>query len=179
MSRIGLKAIELPDKVKLSLGESGAVAVEGPKGKLSWTLPPLISLEVNNNSVLLKRREDNRLARSQHGLSRALVANMITGVSKGFTKNLEIQGVGFRAAVQGKVLNLSLGFSHPINFPIPDGIKITVTENTKISIEGIDKQVVGQVAADIRSYYPPEPYKGKGVRYEGEQVRRKEGKKQA
>ncbi len=179
MSRIGQKAIELPEKVKLSVDDSGAVAVEGPKGKLSWTLPPLISMEINNNSVVLSRREENRLARSQHGLSRALVANMVRGVSKGFTKNLEIQGVGFRAAVQGKVLNLSLGFSHPVNFPIPDGIKITVTENTKISIEGIDKQVVGQVAADIRSYYPPEPYKGKGVRYEGEQVRRKEGKKQA
>jgi large subunit ribosomal protein L6 len=178
MSRIGQKSITLPDKVKLNVRERG-VEVEGPKGKLAWTLPPLITAEVNDNSVSFKRREENRVARAQHGLSRALVANMVTGVSKGFVKNLEIQGVGFRAAVQGKLLNLSLGFSHPVNFPIPDGIKITVTENTKISVEGIDKQQVGQVAADIRAYYPPEPYKGKGVRYEGEQVRRKEGKKQA
>ena len=111
-----------------------------------------------------------------HGLSRALVNNMVQGVSEGFSKDLEIEGVGFKAAVQGQNLNLSLGFSHPILFPIPKDIKITVTENTKITIEGIDKKLVGQVAADIRRYYPPEPYKGKGVRYAGEQIRRKEGK---
>lgn len=179
MSRIGRKAIVLPDKVKLNLRDGGAVDVEGPKGKLSWTLPPLITAEVKDNAVSFVRRAESRSARAQHGLSRALVANMVTGVSEGFSRKLEIQGVGFRAAVQGKILNLSLGFSHPINFPIPDGIKITVTDNTRISIEGVDKQQVGQVAANIRGYYPPEPYKGKGVRYEGEQVRRKEGKKQA
>jgi len=111
-----------------------------------------------------------------HGLSRSLVHNMVQGVSQGFTKQLEVQGVGFKAAVQGSNLNLSLGFSHPILFPIPAGIKITVAENTKITVEGIDKKVVGQVAADIRRYYPPEPYKGKGVRYSDEIVRRKEGK---
>jgi large subunit ribosomal protein L6 len=114
--------------------------------------------------------------RALHGLSRALVNNIVTGVSTGFVKDLEIQGVGFKAAVKGSILDLNLGFSHDIHFPIPQGIKITVAENTKIKVEGIDRQLVGQVAADIRAYYPPEPYKGKGVRYAGEQIQRKEGK---
>ncbi len=179
MSRIGRTPIQLPDKVKVTFDDGGAVQVEGPKGKLAWQLPGGVSAEIKENTVSLARQGDSRQIRAKHGLSRALLANMIAGVSEGFKKNLEIQGVGFRAAVQGNVLNLSLGKSHPINFPIPDGIRIAVTDNTKISVEGIDRQVVGQVAADIRSYYPPEPYKGKGVRYEGEQVRRKEGKKQA
>ena len=122
------------------------------------------------------REAETRSVKALHGLSRSLVHNMVHGVSQGFTKQLEVQGVGFKAAVQGSKLNLSLGFSHPILFPIPTGIKITVTENTKITIEGIDKKVVGQVAADIRRYYPPEPYKGKGVRYSDEVIRRKEGK---
>jgi large subunit ribosomal protein L6 len=126
--------------------------------------------------VSLGRSTEARNVKALHGLSRALVNNMVEGVSKGFTKDLEIEGVGFKAAVQGQNLNLSLGFSHPILFAIPKDIKITVTENTKISITGIDKKTVGQVAADIRGYYPPEPYKGKGVRYAGEQIRRKEGK---
>ena len=176
MSRIGKKAITLPDKVKLNVSGTGAVNVEGPKGKLSWTLPPAIKARVEGTTVQLDRKDETRQVRALHGLSRALLANMVTGVSTGFVKDLEIQGVGFKAAVQGSILNLSLGFSHPINFPIPAGIKVTVTENTKIKIEGADKQVVGQVASDIRSYYPPEPYKGKGVRYAGEHVRRKEGK---
>jgi len=124
----------------------------------------------------VERGSETRQARALHGLSRALIANMVTGVSAGFVKDLEIQGVGFKSAVQGKILNLNLGFSHPILFNIPEGIKITVTDNTKIKIEGIDKHTVGQVAADIRAYYPPEPYKGKGVRYAGEQILRKEGK---
>jgi large subunit ribosomal protein L6 len=131
---------------------------------------------VDGSVVTVERNGDARNVRALHGLSRALVSNMVAGVSTGFVKDLEIQGVGFKAAVQGKILNLSLGFSHPVLFPIPDGIKVTVTENTKIKIEGIDKKVVGQVAADIRAYYPPEPYKGKGVRYAGEQIVRKEGK---
>jgi large subunit ribosomal protein L6 len=131
---------------------------------------------VEGASVLFDREGDTRQVRALHGLSRSLVSNMVTGVSTGFAKDLEIQGVGFKAAVQGDKLNLSLGFSHAILFPIPAGIKVVVTDNTKIRIEGADKQVVGQVAADIRAYYPPEPYKGKGVRYAGEQVRRKEGK---
>jgi large subunit ribosomal protein L6 len=126
--------------------------------------------------VQIERTNEDRKVRALHGLSRALVNNMVTGVSTGFTKELEIQGVGFKAALQGKTLKLNLGFSHDILFSIPDGIKITVLENTKVKIEGIDKHLVGQVAADIRGYYPPEPYKGKGVRYAGEQIVRKEGK---
>ncbi len=176
MSRIGNKPIALPDKVTVNVGQDGAVAVEGPKGKLSWQLPREISAKVENNHVSLARGAESRSVRALHGLSRALVNNMVRGVSEGFTKNLEIEGVGFKAAVQGQTLNLSLGFSHPILFSIPQDIKIAVTENTKIAITGVDKKMVGQVAADIRRYYPPEPYKGKGVRYAGEQIRRKEGK---
>jgi large subunit ribosomal protein L6 len=176
MSRLGKRPIALPEKVKLTTTADGHLVAEGPKGKLEWTLPAGISLEVDNHSVTVNRPDDSRRSKAMHGLARSLVSNMLTGVSTGFKRDLEIQGVGFRAAVQGAVLNLSLGFSHPINFAIPEGVKITVAENTKISVEGIDKQLVGQVAANIRSYYPPEPYKGKGVRYAGEQIRRKEGK---
>jgi large subunit ribosomal protein L6 len=176
MSRIGNKAVEIPAKVKVSIDNGGKVAVEGPKGKLSWTLPEGIKASVADNQVSLIRDAETRSVRALHGLSRALINNMVVGVSQGFAKQLEIEGVGFKAAVQGKNLNLSLGFSHPVLFPIPDEIKITVTDNTKIAIEGVDKKTVGQVAADIRGYYPPEPYKGKGVRYAGEQIRRKEGK---
>ncbi|MDQ3119470.1 MAG: 50S ribosomal protein L6 [Verrucomicrobiota bacterium] len=176
MSRIGNKAVDIPDKVKVSIDKDGAVAVEGPKGKLNWTLPRDIKASVADNRVSVVREAETRSAKALHGLSRSLVHNMVQGVSEGFTKDLIIEGVGFKAAVQGQVLNLSLGFSHPILFPIPKEIKVTVAENTKISISGIDKKVVGQVAADIRRYYPPEPYKGKGVRYAGEVIRRKEGK---
>jgi large subunit ribosomal protein L6 len=176
MSRVGNKPVEIPDKVKINIDDRGRVAVEGPKGKLNWTLPKGIKASLVDKEVSLGREAETRALRALHGLSRALINNMVVGVSKGFTKNLEIEGVGFKAAVQGKTLNLSLGFSHPVLFPIPSDIKVTVTENTKISIEGADKKTVGQVAADIRRYYPPEPYKGKGVRYAGEQVRRKEGK---
>jgi large subunit ribosomal protein L6 len=176
MSRIGKKSIELPAKVKLAISGEGAVQVEGPKGKLSWQLPREIRGHVDGNTVQIERTTEDRKVRALHGLSRALVNNMVTGVSTGFSKELEIQGVGFKAALQGKTLKLNLGFSHDILFPVPEGIKITVTENTKVKIEGIDKRLVGQVAADIRGYYPPEPYKGKGVRYAGEQIVRKEGK---
>jgi large subunit ribosomal protein L6 len=131
---------------------------------------------VKENTVTFERSSDHREVRALHGLSRALVNNMVVGVSEGFVKDIEIFGVGFKAAVQGKVLKLNLGFSHDILFPIPDGVKITVAENTKLKVEGIDRHLVGQVAADIRSYYPPEPYKGKGVRYAGEKIIRKEGK---
>ncbi len=176
MSRIGNKAVEIPDKVKVNVGKDGAVAVEGPKGKLSWTLPRNITANVADNRVSLVRGAETRSVKALHGLSRSLVNNMVVGVSQGFTKDLIIEGVGFKAAVQGSNLNLSLGFSHAVLFPIPAEIKITVAENTKVSIQGIDKKLVGQVAADIRGFYPPEPYKGKGVRYSGEQIRRKEGK---
>ena len=176
MSRIGNKAVEIPDKVKVNIGNDGAVAVEGPKGKLNWKLPREITAKVADNKVSLVRSAETRSVKALHGLSRSLVNNMVLGVSTGFAKDLIIEGVGFKAAVQGQILNISLGFSHPILFPIPKEIKITVAENTKINISGIDKKMVGQVAADIRRYYPPEPYKGKGVRYAGEVIRRKEGK---
>lgn len=176
MSRIGRKVIELPAKVKLNITGEGAVSVEGPKGKLAWQLPRQIKGRVDGNKVQIDRSSEDRKVRALHGLARALVNNMVSGVVEGFSKDLEIQGVGFKAAVQGKTLKLNLGFSHDILFPIPEGIKITVAENTKVKVEGIDKRLVGQVAADIRAYYPPEPYKGKGVRYLGEQIVRKEGK---
>ena len=176
MSRIGKQAVEIPDKVKVNIGNDGAVAVEGPKGKLSWQLPREIKADVADNRISLVRSAETRSVKALHGLSRSLINNMVQGVSVGFTKDLIIEGVGFKAAVQGNALNLALGFSHPVLHPIPDGIKITVAENTKISVSGIDKHLVGQVAADIRRYYPPEPYKGKGVRYAGEVIRRKEGK---
>ena len=176
MSRIGNKPVEIPDKVKVNIADSGAVSVEGPKGKLQWNLPRDIRASVQDNRVSVVREAETRSVKALHGLSRSLVHNMVQGVSEGFSKQLEIEGVGFRAAVQGAILNLSLGFSHPVPFSIPKDIKITVTDNTKIRIEGVDKKLVGQVAADIRRFYPPEPYKGKGVRYAGEQIRRKEGK---
>jgi len=175
MSRIGKQPIAIPPKVKVEV-KGQKVSVEGPKGKLNFDLPRHTSLKVENGNVLVSRQGDDAQARALHGLSRALVNNMVKGVSEGFVKKLEIQGVGFKAAVQGKVVNMTLGYSHPINYPIPDQIKVVVEENTKITIEGPDKQVVGQVASELRSFYPPEPYKGKGVRYVGEHVQRKEGK---
>lgn len=176
MSRIGNKAVEIPEKVKVNISDAGGVAVEGPLGKLNWQLPREIKATVADNRISVVRGAETRSVKALHGLSRSLVSNMVQGVSTGFTKDLIIEGVGFKAAVQGQILNLSLGFSHPILFSIPAGIKIMVAENTKVSIFGIDKKTVGQVAADIRRYYPPEPYKGKGVRYAGEVIRRKEGK---
>jgi large subunit ribosomal protein L6 len=176
MSRIGNKAVEIPDKVKVNVDQEGAVLVEGPKGKLEWKLPRQIRASVQDNQVSVVREAESRNVKALHGLSRSLVYNMVQGVSEGFTKQLEIEGVGFKAAVQGSMLNLSLGFSHPVTFSIPKDIKITVADNTKITVQGVDKKLVGQVAADIRRFYPPEPYKGKGVRYAGEQIRRKEGK---
>jgi large subunit ribosomal protein L6 len=175
MSRIGKQPIAVPPKVKVEL-KGQKVSVEGPKGKLSFDLPRRTSLKVENGTIVVSRNGEDPEAKALHGLSRALVNNMVTGVSEGFVKKLEIQGVGFKAAVQGNVVNLSLGFSHPINYPIPAQIKVTVEENTKLTIEGPDRQVVGRVASEIRSFYPPEPYKGKGVRYAGEHVVRKEGK---
>ena len=176
MSRIGNKAVEIPDKVKVNVDQEGAVSVEGPKGKLQWKLPRQIRASVQDNQVSVVREAESRNVKALHGLSRSLVYNMVQGVSEGFTKQLEIEGVGFKAAVQGSMLNLSLGFSHPVTFSIPKDIKISVADNTKITVQGVDKKLVGQVAADIRRFYPPEPYKGKGVRYAGEQIRRKEGK---
>ena len=175
MSRIGKIPVAIPAKVKVEVKDR-KVSVEGPKGKLDWTLPARTKAAVENNAIVITRQGEDAESRALHGLSRALIHNMVKGVSEGYVKKLEIQGVGFKAAVQGKQVNLSLGYSHPANYPIPDQIKVTVEENTKLTIEGPSKEVVGRVASEIRAYYPPEPYKGKGVRYAGEQVKRKEGK---
>ena len=175
MSRIGRLPIDIPAKVKVEV-KNRKVFVEGPKGKLDFDLPRRTSAMVEGARIKVQRDGDDAEARALHGLSRAILNNMVKGVSEGFMKKLEIQGVGVKAAVQGNKVNLSLGYSHPINYPIPDQIKVTVEENTKLTIEGPSKEVVGQVAAEIRSFYPPEPYKGKGVRYLGEHVVRKEGK---
>ena len=176
MSRIGKQTIELPEKVAIKVDDDSHIVVEGPKGKLEWELPAGISLEQEDSTVAVNRASEDRKLRAMHGTARSLIANMVEGVSAGYVRELEIQGVGFRAAVKGKVLDLSLGFSHPVEQPIPEGLAVTVEDNTKIKVEGIDKQLIGQFAADVRSYYPPEPYKGKGIRYKGEYVRRKQGK---
>ncbi|MFH1067038.1 MAG: 50S ribosomal protein L6 [bacterium] len=174
MSRIGQAVIITPDKVKVRI-EGQHVAVEGPKGKLAMEMHRLIHAQLEDQKISVKRKGDSKEERALHGLTRSLIANMVKGVSDGFSKKLEIQGVGFRAVVQGKILVLSLGKSHPIHYPIFPDIKITV-DNNFVLIEGVDKQRVGAAAAAIRAFYPPEPYKGKGVRYVGEHVRRKEGK---
>jgi large subunit ribosomal protein L6 len=175
MSRIGLKPIPVPDKVKVTVN-GPLVNIEGPRGKLKHSLPPGIEADLDGKILNVKNSGGTRQHKALHGLSRSLLANFVQGANEGFQKKLEIQGVGFKAALAGKTLNLSLGFSHPINYAVPDDIKVTVTDNTNILVEGADKQKVGAVAADIRAYYPPEPYKGKGVRYSGEQIIRKEGK---
>jgi len=176
MSRIGKQTIELPEKVAIKVDDSSNLVVEGPKGKLEWVLPAGIEVSQEDGTVQVSRTVEDRKTRALHGTSRALVANMVVGVSDGYVRELEIQGVGFRAAVKGKDLDLNLGFSHDVLHPIPEGLTVTVEENTKIKVEGIDKQLVGQFAADVRGYYPPEPYKGKGIRYKDEYVRRKQGK---
>ena len=176
MSRIGKKPVALPKGVTASV-EGQTVKVKGPKGELSVKLVPQVSAKVDEHGITVTPDKAQERAAQMWGLSRTLVNNLVVGVTSGFTQKLEIQGVGSRAAVQGKVLNLQLGFSHDVPYAIPAGITIVTEKPTMISISGIDKQLVGQVAAEIRGWRPPEPYKGKGVRYEGEYVRRKEGKK--
>ena len=175
MSRIGKIPIPVPPKVKVQIKDR-KVFVEGPKGKLDFELPRKTSIVLNGDTLVVSRQGDDAESKALHGLSRAIVNNMVRGVADGFMKKLEIQGVGFKAAVQGKNVNMVLGYSHPILYPIPDQIKVTVEENTKLTIEGPSKETVGRVAAELRGFYPPEPYKGKGVRYAGEKVQRKEGK---
>ncbi len=175
MSRVGKKPVAVPDQVQVKI-EEATVRVEGPKGKLSLTLHPRIRAELAEKQIVVRPVGTTALDRSLHGLSRTLIANMVLGVSQGFFKELDIEGVGFRAALEGKKLNLALGFSHPIVMDIPEGIEIKVEKQTHLRVSGVDKALVGQVAANIRSYFPPEPYKGKGVRYTGEVVRRKQGK---
>ncbi|MBG89295.1 MAG: 50S ribosomal protein L6 [Verrucomicrobiales bacterium] len=176
MSRIGKLPVAIPDKVKVEI-KDGAVFVEGPKGKLDWTYPSRISVKVEENKVVCERPDDNKESKAMHGLVRALINNMCIGCGTGFEKKLEIHGVGFKAAVKGDVVDLALGYSHPINYKLPAGVKAVVEDQTKITISGPDKQAVGAAASEIRGFYPAEPYKGKGVRYAGEQIIRKEGKK--
>ena len=175
MSRIGKVPVSIPEKVKVDVKDQ-TVLVEGPKGKVSKTFAPVVKIEVANKKVTVAPVEQTRFANAMYGTARSVIAGMVKGVTDGYTKELEIQGVGFKANLKGKQLDLALGYSHPILFDIPEGIKITVTDGTKLKVEGADKQLVGAVTANIRSYYPPEPYKGKGVRIVGERVRRKEGK---
>ncbi len=175
MSRIGRQPIIVPPQVKVEI-KGQAVSVEGPKGKLSFDLPRRTGAKIEQGQLLVSRQSEEAPVRALHGLSRAILNNMVKGVAEGYVKKLEIQGVGFKASVSGKTVNMVLGYSHPIRYELPPQVKVTVDENTKITVEGPDKQAVGQVASDLRSFYPPEPYKGKGVRYVGERVIRKEGK---
>jgi large subunit ribosomal protein L6 len=175
MSRIGKRPIPIPDKVTITI-EGQSVSVKGPKGQLSRVLVSEVTAEQESDTLHVKRINESRVARQRHGLSRTLVANMVEGVSQGFQKRLEIQGVGYRAQVQGKNLILNVGYSHPVTIEPPDGIQIAVENNTNVVVSGIDKEIVGNIAASIRAVRPPEPYKGKGIRYSGEFVRRKVGK---
>lgn len=176
MSRIGKQPVPIPDKVKVAIN-GHTVSVEGPKGKVSKTFAPVVNIAVADKKVTVSPTQDeSRFAKAMYGTVRSVIAGMVKGAAEGYTKELEIQGVGFKANLKGSVLDLALGYSHPILMDIPAGIKLTVTDQTKLKVEGADKQLVGAVTAEIRSYYPPEPYKGKGVRIVGERVRRKEGK---
>ena len=177
MSRIGKQPVVIPEKVKVAVNPANnSVLVEGPKGKVQKTFAPVVKIAVADKQVTFAPTEDTRFSRAMYGTARSVVAGMVKGVTDGYLKELEIQGVGFKAVLKGKQLDLALGYSHPILFDIPEGMKVTVTDQTKLKVEGVDKQLVGAVTAEIRSYYPPEPYKGKGVRIVGERVRRKEGK---
>jgi len=178
MSRIGKKLIVVPKEVKVEVKDN-FVLVEGAKGKLSLVLSPRINLEIKDGQVKVSRVADTKMDRSLHGLYRALIVNMIKGVTEGYVKELEIIGVGFKAAVQGNNLNMSLGFSHPVEFAIPAGIKVETPKPTQIVVRGIDKALVGKISTEIRAICPPEPYKGKGIRFAGEYVKKKVGKAQA
>jgi large subunit ribosomal protein L6 len=178
MSRIGNLPIEIPSGVDVTI-DGSVVKVKGPKGELLQELNASIELDVTENLINVRPKDSSRQTRALQGTMRSLIANMVSGVVKPYSKDLLIEGVGFRAAVKGTDVGLELGYSHPINHPIPDGVSVTVADNVKIHVEGSDKQKVGQLAADIKSYYPVEPYKGKGVRILGQYVRRKEGKKSA
>lgn len=175
MSRVGLKPIELPDGVSVK-ADGATLRVSGPKGELETPVPPGISTVEEDGSVRFERADDNKQTRAYHGLARALAANAVTGVHVGFQRDLRIEGIGYRAKLEGKSLVLSLGFSHPVDFPVPDGIEIEVQDQTKITVRGIDKQRVGEISAQIRRFRPPDPYKGKGVRYADEIVKKKVGK---
>ena len=176
MSRVGKYPVEIPRGVQVAI-INGMVIAKGTLGELKLPLTPHVEATVDGNKVSVGPKGDERLARVMWGTTRALIANMVKGVSAGFLRSLEITGTGYRAAVNGKNLEMNLGFSHPVVYPVPEGIKITCERPTSIRVEGIDKRLVGQVAAEIRSFRPPEPYKGKGARYTDETIRRKQGKK--
>ena len=176
MSRIGKKPVELPSGVSASVSGQ-TVEVKGPKGVLSFTATDDVSITLDGQMISVQPRGTSKRAREQWGLSRSMVANLVQGVSSGFKKELEINGVGYRASIQGNVLKLLLGYSHDVNFEVPQGVTVTTPKQTEIIIEGIDAQLVGQVAANIREWRGPEPYKGKGIKYKGEFIFRKEGKK--
>jgi large subunit ribosomal protein L6 len=175
MSRIGQKPVKIPEGVTVTVADHRVSAV-GPKGTLAMDFRPEVMIKVDGGNVLVDRVSDTPKAKSLHGLTRTLVENLMTGVATGWNKGLELVGVGYRVALEGKVLVLNVGFSHQVKFPAPDGITFEVMENTKINVRGIDKQLVGETAAQVRRIRPPEPYKGKGIRYIGEVVRRKAGK---
>lgn len=175
MSRIGNKPVQIPAGVEVDIN-GNHIAVKGPKGTLEHTFYEKLTVNVEDGVLHVVRPDDERETRAQHGLTRALIANMVTGVSEGYTKSLELAGVGYRVALKGKSLDLSLGYSHPVIYDAPEGITFEVPDNTHIHVKGIDKQQVGQVAAEIRGKRPPEPYKGKGIHYVGEHIRRKLGK---
>jgi large subunit ribosomal protein L6 len=175
MSRVGKRSIPIPDGVSVNVGD-GSVQVKGPKGTLSERLPQAITVTIESGEVCLARPDERKQTRALHGLARALVANMVKGVTQVFSKELEIQGVGYRADVQGKKLTLNVGYSHPVEMVVPEGLKVSVDRNVMIKVEGASRQRVGQFAADVRAVRPPEPYKGKGIRYLNEHVRRKVGK---
>lgn len=175
MSRIGKRPIPIPPKVSITI-DGQKVTVKGPKGELSRVLPTGVDVTQENDMLLVKRQNESRLARERHGLCRTLVANMVEGVSQGFQRKLEIQGVGYRAQVQGRNLTLNVGYSNPVQIAPPEGIQFAVENNTNVLVSGIDKEIVGNVAAQVRGVRPPEPYKGKGIRYAGEMIRRKAGK---
>jgi large subunit ribosomal protein L6 len=176
MSRIGKKPVDIPSGVKVAV-DAGTIKVEGPKGKLSLNFHPRMKVALDKDKVIVRRPSDLKLDKSLHGLTRNLINNMVKGVTEGYKKELEVIGVGFKAVVQGKTLVMNLGFTHPINYQIPEGITIQTPKPTNIAVSGPDKRLVGQTAAEIRDFYRPEPYKGKGIRYVGEHVRRKAGKK--
>ena len=176
MSRIGRLPVTLPDGVTAALEESNIVRVKGPKGELFRTMPPEMRVDVSDREIRVSRPSDTKKHRALHGLARSLLQNMVIGVTEGYTKALEIRGVGYKAEERPKGVRLVVGYSHPVEYTAPDGINISVDGNTKVTVIGIDKEVVGQVAAELRRVRPPEPYKGKGIRYVGEQVRRKAGK---
>jgi large subunit ribosomal protein L6 len=176
MSRIGKRAVAVPSGITANV-EGQTVKVKGPKGALSVVVSDDVAVKLESGQIKVDPRNETKRARSQWGTSRTLIANLITGVTKGFEQRLEINGVGYRAAVQGKILQIALGFSHDVNYPIPEGITIATPKPVEIVVSGADRQKVGQVAAEIRDYRPPEPYKGKGIKYAGERIFRKEGKK--